>query len=131
VSSTCTVGPNSSSGSSTIAGATFLGAALAVNPAPNTKITIPGVATLILNEQIPSGGPGNYSLTVNAVHLILGAALGSGDIIIAQSQCGEAGPDVTIPFAPIGIIGASAVLGAVLVRSQWRRRDNDSPAVTG
>jgi hypothetical protein len=132
VSSQCSVGPNSSSGSSTIVGGTFGGQALAANPPPNTTITIPNIATLILNEQIPSGGPGNYSLTVNAVHLILGSTLGSGDIIIAQSRCGEAGPDVTIPFAPIGILGSSAILGAVLVRSQWRRRrDDDRPAITG
>jgi hypothetical protein len=131
VSSKCSVGPNSSSGSSTIAGATFLGQALDVNPAPNTTINLPGVATLILNEQIPTGGPGDYSLTVNAIHLKLGPVLGSGDIIIAQSRCGEAGPDVTIPFAPIGIIGTTAVLGVVLLRIQRRRPDaDDTPAIT-
>jgi hypothetical protein len=131
VSSQCSVGPNSESGSTTILGGTFGGQSLAANPPPNTTLTIDGV-TLILNQQIPSGGPGNFSLTVNAVHLILSGALGTGDIIIAQSRCGESGPDVTIPFAPIGILGSSAILGAVLVRSQWRRRrDDDRPAITG
>jgi hypothetical protein len=132
VKSQCTVGPNSSSGSTTLAGATLGTIALALNPAPNTTIlNIPGVVKVILNEQIPSGGPGNYSLTVNAIHVILGPTLGNGDIIISSSTCGEQGPDVTIPFAPIGILGVSAIVGAVLVRSQWRRRDSDSPAITG
>jgi hypothetical protein len=132
VSSKCSVGPNSSSGSSTLVGASLLGQPLALNPPPNTTITVPGVATVILNEQITTGGPGDYSLTVNAIHVKLNPLLGSGDVIIAQSKCGEAGPDVTIPFAPIGIIGTSAILGAVLIRIQRRKPDaDDTPAITG
>jgi len=132
VTSSCTVGPNSSSGSSQLVGASLGGTALPVNPAPNTTITVAGVGTVILNQQIPSGGAGNYSLTVNAINLTLLPAVGVGSIIISQSRCGEIGPDVTIPFAPIGILGATAVVGAVLVRRQLRRPNaDDSPAITG
>jgi hypothetical protein len=70
-------------------------------------------------------------MTVNAVHLILSDPLGPGDIIISQSRCGEQGPNVTIPFAPIGILGTSAVVGAVLIRRQWKRRDGDGGTVAG
>jgi hypothetical protein len=131
VSSQCSVGPNSASGSSTIVGGTFGGQSLAANPPPNTTLTADGV-TLILNQQTTSGGPGNFSMTVNAVHLILSGALGTGDIIIASSTCGEQGPNVTIPYAPIGILGGSAILGAVLVRTQLRKRrgGSDEPPIT-
>jgi hypothetical protein len=130
--SSCTVGPNSSSGSTTLVGATLGGLPVALNPAPNTTLTVPGVGSVTLNEQIPTGGAGNYSLTVNAIHVHLAGPLGNGDIIISQSRCGEAGPDVTIPFAPIGIIGTSAILGAVLLRIQRRKPDaDDTPAITG
>jgi hypothetical protein len=89
------------------------------------------VARLVLNEQTTTGGAGNFSMTVNAVHLTLLPPFGTGDVIIAQSRCGEQGPNVTIPFAPIGIIGTSAILGAVLFRVQRRRRNgHDGPAIT-
>jgi hypothetical protein len=89
------------------------------------------VAKLVLNEQTTTGGAGNFSMTVNAVHLTLLQPFGSGDIIISQSRCGEQGPNVTIPFAPIGIIGTSVILGAVLVGVQRRRRNgHDGPAIT-
>lgn len=61
-----------------------------VTPAPNTKIDIPGVGTLILNEQYPSGtGVSDSALTVNAIHLMLKDALTgatSGDIVVGSAQ---------------------------------------------
>jgi hypothetical protein len=130
VSSQCRVTGNSASGSTTLVGGSFGGQSLAANPPPNTTLSIDGI-TLILNEQKTTGGPGNFSMTVNAVHLILSGELGSGDIIISQSRCGERGPNVTIPFAPIGIVGTSAVVGAVLVRRQWKRHDGDGASAAG
>jgi len=130
VSSQCRVTSTSASGSTTIVGGSFGGQSLAANPPPNTTLNVDGI-TLILNEQKTTGGAGNFSMTVNAVHLILTGALGSGDIIISQSRCGEQGPNVTIPFAPIGIVGTSAVVGAVLVRRQWKRRGGNGGAVAG
>jgi hypothetical protein len=130
VSSQCKVTSTSASGSTTILGGSFGGQSMAASPPPNTTQSIDGV-TLILNEQKTTGGPGDFSMTVNAVHIILSGGLGSGDIIISQSRCGERGPNVTIPFAPIGIVGTSAVVGAVLVRRQWKRRDGNGGSVAG
>lgn len=88
-----------------------------VNPAPNTTFGIPGVANIIVNEQIsnPDG-----SLTVNALHLsILGA--NGGTVIIASSTCGPAEAPVPMISAPGALTaGGLAMLGLVGVRS-WRR----------
>jgi hypothetical protein len=129
VSSTCTVTATSASGSTTIVGGSFGGQALAVNPAPNTTLTLDGV-TVILNEQTTTGGPGNFGITVNAIHIHMGPTfpLGQGDIIISQSRCGEQGPNVTIPVAPAGIFGATALVGAWFGIVQYRRRRRDGSA---
>jgi hypothetical protein len=49
------------------------------------RIDLPGVGTLVLNEQTtsPSG-----VLTVNAMHLVLNGRIGTGDVVVAQSRCG-------------------------------------------
>jgi hypothetical protein len=61
-----------------------------VTPAPNTRIDIPSVGTLILNEQFPSGdGARSAGLTVNAIHLLLRDALTgatTGNIIVGSAQ---------------------------------------------
>ncbi len=68
------------SGGSTILGLTFGGVPVTVTGAPNQTVTIPGVATLIINEQIV--GPGD--ITVNALHLILLG--GTQEVIISSSH---------------------------------------------
>lgn len=58
-----------------------------LTPPPNTTITVPGVATLILNEQIETRAGNRVSITVNAIRIIpLGAGSG-GSITVAQSRC--------------------------------------------
>jgi hypothetical protein len=57
-------------------------------PVPNTAISIPGVATIILNEQVPSGnGTTGTGLTVNLVRVTLLSLLGApvGEIIVAHA----------------------------------------------
>ncbi|HEV3356857.1 MAG TPA: choice-of-anchor P family protein [Pseudonocardiaceae bacterium] len=59
---------------------------------PNLTIGVPGVLSIVANEQIQHA---DGSLTVNALHIrLLGAglaaALGSGDIVLASSTCGAA-----------------------------------------
>jgi len=57
-----------------------------VTPAPNTTIGIPGVATVILNEQIAGGdGVRTTTLTVNMIHVVLNGAA-SGEIIVASAH---------------------------------------------
>jgi hypothetical protein len=54
-------------GSTTISGLVFAGVAVVVTGAANQTVSVPGVATLVINEQIRAAG----SITVNALHLTL------------------------------------------------------------
>ncbi len=66
-----------------------------ITPAPNTTIDIPGVGSVILNEQIPGGdGVQSTALTVNMIHVVLNGAL-NGDIIVASAHS-----DVNFVLAP-------------------------------
>jgi hypothetical protein len=102
---------------------------LAVNPGPNTQIALTGLVTgtLTLNEQTYDSG--TNTLTVNAIHIHLTAgSFGSGDIIIAQSQCdaSPAGPAPVIPESPLAVLlplTALAVVGGMFVLTIRRRAD--------
>jgi hypothetical protein len=55
-------------------------------PAPNTRVTLPGVGYAVLNEQIASGASG---ITVNMIHVVLQNALTgltTGEIIVASAS---------------------------------------------
>jgi hypothetical protein len=55
-------------------------------PPPNTVIGVPGVAVVILNEQIPGGnGTTTSSLTVNMIHVILLGGQG-GEVVVASAH---------------------------------------------
>lgn len=75
-----------------------------VTPAPNTTIDIPGVGTLILNEQVQGGdGMGTSGLTLNMLHLILKDAVTGatiGDIAVGSAKSGV----FTFPFVPAHLI---------------------------
>ena len=65
-----------------------------VIPVPNTVIPLPGVGTVILNEQITGGdGVTTTSLTVNMIHVILSGSAGSGDIVVSSAHS-----DVNFPL---------------------------------
>jgi hypothetical protein len=68
------------SGSSVVTDLTFGGNAVTVTGTPNQTVTILGVATLIINEQIV--GVGARDITVNALHLIPG----TGEEVILSSS---------------------------------------------
>ena len=84
------------SGSSSIAGLTLNGKAVAVTGAPNQVVTVPGgLVKLVLNEQVAAGPAG---ITVNAIHLsALSSTVLGLDVIIgsataqAPSLCGCTG----------------------------------------
>ena len=59
-------------------GIVFAGASVIVTGAANQTVRIPGVATLVINEQIVAAG----SITVNALHL----TLPTGDELIICSS---------------------------------------------
>lgn len=58
---------------------------------PNSRVSIPAVGSLILNEQIiekrASSRSGRVVVTVNALRLELDGILGTGDVTVAQSVC--------------------------------------------
>lgn len=63
--------------------------------APNTKMNLPGVGYVVLNEQIPSGdGVRSTGLTVNMIHLYLQSVSGGGCTLLGclpsvQTTTGE------------------------------------------
>ena len=124
ISSTCLSNGNGSVGSTQLIGARNGATPLVTTPAPNTPVTLPlGLGSALLNEQIVSNVPGaSTSITVNAVHLtLLPNALTGGsalDVIIAQSRCAAAGPDVlvtTTTTASTAIIGTGGTGGSTVI----------------
>jgi hypothetical protein len=77
-----------STGSVTIAALTVGGTVVIAHPtaiAPNTAVNV-GVVSLVLNEQVPVGGP-DRGLTVNAVHLTVNTlGLAQTNVIVASSE---------------------------------------------
>jgi len=93
---------------STIVGLSINGALKEdVTPAPNTQITIPGVGTVILNEQIRSGdGVHSTALTVNMIHVVLNGLLTTGDIIVSSAHS-----DVNFTPAPTPVPATGFMTG--------------------
>jgi len=97
--SDATAETGSSTGSTTLVGLQIggndvcdaLGLNDACTPAPNTTIEFPGVALVILNEQVPDpSGTGVTGLTVNAIHVIvLGGDVPVGaEVIVSSAHSG-------------------------------------------
>src|SRR5437868_10730958 len=65
---------------------------------PNSRISVPLVGDLILNEQkvekIASAHGNQVTVTVNSLHLVLDGILGKGDVTVAQSVCRATGKNV-------------------------------------
>ncbi len=130
VHSDCQTSTSGSYGGTTLVGASLNGAGLAVNPAPNTTITIPLVGSVTLNEQIINQQPGSSSITVNAIHVHLAGPLGNGDIIVGQSQCSGVGPTITVPTGAVGGVLLTGLVAVLFVVYQFRRnRANRSSSV--
>lgn len=78
-------------------GLTVAGTPVATKAAPNTKIKLPGVGYLILNEQSRTVTATAASLTVNALHLVvttrntLGAKVGT-NLVVSHAVSGLDGP---------------------------------------
>src|SRR5205085_1293464 len=71
---------------------------LALAARPNSRLSVPLIGDLILNEQKvekTSSAHGNQvTVTVNALHLVLNGVLGKGDVTVAQSVCRASGKNV-------------------------------------
>lgn len=85
IQSTCSASASTRSGSTTLVAAKVAGGPVPANPSPNTTIEVPGVATVVLNEQIVEAD----SITVNAVRVRLAGLLPwlAIDIVVADSHC--------------------------------------------
>ena len=73
-------------GSSIVTDLVFGGNSIVVTGEPNQTVTIPSVATLVINEQIP--GSGN-EITVHAIHLTLGTG---EEVMLSTSRAGISCP---------------------------------------
>lgn len=129
VTSSCTFNTNTGRvrGTASIAdGAVSVGGiptiTLAANPAKNTAVTIPGVASLVLNQQITAG---DGTLTVNAIAITL---LGSTQTLtLGTSICNGADvapvsilPGMATPIG-LGTLGLLALGGTAYYVSKRRR----------
>ncbi|MEV6832003.1 choice-of-anchor P family protein [Amycolatopsis sp. NPDC051102] len=97
VSARCAAADGHVTGSSDLAGATLgrLGT-LPAATAPNQRLGVPGVAEVIVNEQLQRY---DGSLEVTALHVkLLGGPLGRGDVKLASVVCGP--PKERAPEAP-------------------------------
>lgn len=124
IASKCTADSSGVSGSATVANAKLAGITIAVNPGPNTTLTVAGLATVILNEQTTSSSGGTNAITVNAVHVKLNLGVATGDIIIGQSHC-DATVGAVVPVGTIGVLGLTGLAGigfAFLQHRGYRRR---------
>ena len=111
------------SGAATVGTVTVRGNPVTVTSAPNTTLSIPGVGTATFNEQIPAAN----SITVNAVHVHLTGALGSGEVVIAQSMCSATASGVQVPSGAFGGVLLTGLVafafgGYQLTSSRLRRR---------
>lgn len=98
ISADCVAGPTGVTGRSSIAGLTVLGQKIDVT-LPG-EIDVLGVAKVRIDEQIRKGD----TLTVNAVHVIVGGPVGSitnADIVLSQAKCTrQPGGPTTPPSTP-------------------------------
>jgi hypothetical protein len=88
------------------------------NPAPNTVVTVTGIARVTLNEQIVAAD----SVTVNAVHVELLSG-DFGDVVLPQAHCDvtaavPASAGTALP-AQLALLTMAVLMGAAVVA--WRR----------
>lgn len=129
VSSTCQAGPASSSGSSRLAAVTLGSLALPLAPAPNTALGIPGIATVVVNEQVPIDVPGGSGIDVRALHVeVLPVSPGAAtlDVVVGESRCSAGSRTTGSSLTPPS---SAAVRGLPLVAAAAGR--TPSPQGTG
>jgi len=81
------------SGESEIVGLTFMGQTVQVSGHPNQTISIPGVATLVINEQRTTSRNRYHEIQVNAIHLTV---KGVAEVILSSAKADISCP----PSAP-------------------------------
>jgi hypothetical protein len=128
VGSTCTSNEAGSTGATTIANLRVLGQPLVVATAPNTTVSLAGVGTLHVNEQIVTGTAPSSSITVNALRLELNVlGLAAGEIVVGQSVCGVTGTGVVVPTGAVGGVLLTGLVAVVFGANQIRRYRRGGP----
>lgn len=94
--SDCTKAPNGDG--SLFVNLKVAGQTIPANPPPNTRITVPGVATVIINEQTATADGRGF--IVNGVHVIGASPLLRGDLIISHALSGVVCPNGAGSTAP-------------------------------
>lgn len=123
VNSTCTATPTGATGSGLIAGGSLnllsISTPLNAAAAPNTTVTIPGVGSLVLNEQ--STDPTTGILSVNAVDVTV---TGGTELIIGHASCGGTPPVQATPMisneAGLGTLAAIGTAAVFYLRRERR-----------
>lgn len=126
----CSATESGASASTDLAHLVIAGQTVAADPGPNTTVHVAGLADVVLNEQIPTGGSGSPGVTVNGVHIRLLpglGALGGGDIYLAQSRCSLTG-GTGMPVGAVGGVVLTGVLGVLFTGYQFRKRRSDHGA---
>jgi uncharacterized repeat protein (TIGR01451 family) len=87
--SDCETAPNAEG--SLFAGLVIAGQAIPADVPPNTRIDIPGVATVIVNEQHPTAS--GRGIVVNGLHIIGASPLLRGDLVVSHAVSGVTCPN--------------------------------------
>ncbi|WP_380281711.1 choice-of-anchor P family protein [Kitasatospora purpeofusca] len=126
INSTCAATPAGATGSGVIAGGTVRlpllpSITLQAGAAPNTQVSIPGVGTVVLNEQTTAA---NGVLTVNAVRISLLPILNGANLTIGHAECGGAEPAEAVPMInpQVAAVGGAAALATAAALVHLRRR---------
>ncbi|MFJ9691551.1 choice-of-anchor P family protein [Kitasatospora sp. NPDC101183] len=126
VNATCTATPTGATGSGTITSGSVTVALIPINlpvgAAPNTGVSLPGLGSVVLNEQSTDA---NGVLTVNAAHFTLLPTLNGANVVIGHAQCGGADPATAVPMISPKVAAAGgglAVAGLAALYLQRRRR---------
>jgi hypothetical protein len=120
----CTASASTPTGSTTLANASVAGVPVPADPAPNTVINIPGVATVTLNKQssdVPSGESADIDETAVYIDLPPGSPLGSGYISLGEMEC-DSLQTTDLPVGALGGVLLTVVLGVLFTVRQLRRR---------
>ena len=104
-------------GGSTITNLTFAGLSVVVTGQPNQTVSIPGLATLVINEQSLSGNTASHAMTVRALHLTL---FTGDEVILSHAETSVTSPEATAEiFAGDGINADTITPVKVVLGSTW------------
>lgn len=96
-------GASSNGNGSSFLNLMILGIPVVANPAPNTNVTLPGIGTVVLNEQIVHNTATTTNITVNMIHVRVTLANGLGLPVGTNIIVGHAFSQMTRSVLPIKV----------------------------